>query len=39
MSLTISAVFISGLQQIFACEEMSYVKVSNFTNDEGTRYR
>ena len=29
MSLAISAVFVSGLEQVFACKETSYAKVSN----------
>ena len=29
MSLAISVVFISGLEQVFACRKASYVKFSN----------
>ena len=29
MSLAISAVFISALEQVFACKETSYAKVHN----------
>ena len=39
MPSTISAVFISDFNKVFACEETSCVKLVIFANDESARYR